>query len=94
EDCVAQVQRFADLGADSLVMRIDGLPHKELMKSIELFGKYVIPKFKNPRAVVRTPEAILDDIRTARPAHYAELEAFESAQKETTGNTVEVGEAR
>lgn len=94
EDCVAQVQRFADLGADSLVMRIDGLPHKELMKSIELFGKYVIPKFKNPKAVVRTPEAILDDIRTARPAHYAELEAFESAQKETTGNTVEVGEAR
>ncbi|KOS53040.1 LLM class flavin-dependent oxidoreductase, partial [Rhodococcus rhodochrous] len=52
DDCIAQVQRFADLGVDALVMRIDGLPHKELMKSIELFGKYVIPKFKNPRAVV------------------------------------------
>ncbi len=50
-------------------MRIDGLPHDELMKSIELFGKYVIPRFKNPRGVVRCPEAILDDIRScpARP---------------------------
>jgi len=47
------------------------------MKSIELFGKYVIPKFKNPRGIARTPEAILADIRDARPAHYAEREAFE-----------------
>ncbi|AUN43166.1 luciferase [Tsukamurella tyrosinosolvens] len=79
DDCVAQVQRFADLGVDTLVMRIDGLPHRELMKSIELFGKYVIPKFKNPRAVVRTADAVLSDIRAARPAHYAELEAFQNA---------------
>ncbi len=96
DDCVAQVQRFADAGADALVMRIDGLPHKELMKSIELFGKYVIPKFKNPRAVVRTSEAILDDIRTARPAHYAELEAFEAAaaDKQATEIPAQVGETR
>jgi alkanesulfonate monooxygenase SsuD/methylene tetrahydromethanopterin reductase-like flavin-dependent oxidoreductase (luciferase family) len=79
DDCVAQVQRFVDLGADAIVMRIDGLPHRELMKSIELFGKYVIPKFKNPRAVVRPADAILTDIRAARPAHYAELETFEKA---------------
>lgn len=79
DDCIAQVQRFADLGVDSLVMRIDGLPHRELMKSIELFGKYVIPKFKNPGAVVRSSGEILDDIRAARPAHYAEVEAFEAA---------------
>ncbi|RRQ28669.1 LLM class flavin-dependent oxidoreductase [Rhodococcus sp. Eu-32] len=81
DDCIAQVQRFADLGVDSLVMRIDGLPHRELMKSIELFGKYVIPKFKNPGAVVRSSGEILDDIRAARPAHYAEVEAFEAAHK-------------
>ena len=96
DDCVAQVQRFADAGADALVMRIDGLPHKELMKSIELFGKYVIPKFKNPRAVVRTPDAILGDIRTARPAHYAELEAFEAeaADNQATEIPTHVGDAR
>ncbi|MDV3125925.1 LLM class flavin-dependent oxidoreductase [Mycobacterium sp. 21AC1] len=96
DDCIAQVQRFADLGAEALVMRIDGLPHRELMKSIELFGKYVIPKFKNPRAVVRTSEQVLDDIRAARPDHYAELEAFENtgSQKETAKSSVGVGEAR
>ncbi|MFI6310142.1 LLM class flavin-dependent oxidoreductase [Nocardia fusca] len=93
DDCIAQVQRYADLGADALVMRIDGLPHSELMKSIELFGKYVIPKFKNPRGVVRTPEAILDDIRNARPAHYAEVEAFGNADSHTDGS-IKVGESR
>lgn len=98
DDCIAQVQRFADLGVDSLVMRIDGLPHKELMKSIELFGKYVIPKFKNPRGVARTPEAILADIRAARPAHYAEREAFEENMKQkqpaVSGVGAGAGEAR
>ena len=93
DDCIAQVQRYVDLGADALVMRIDGLPHAELMKSIELFGKYVIPRFKNPRAVVRPAEAILDDIRGLRPAHYAELEAFTSAHA-MNGNTIQVGESR
>lgn len=81
DDCARQVQRFADAGADGIVMRIDGLPHQELMKSIELFGKYVIPRFKNPRGVVRTPDAVLEDIRAARTAHYAEVEAFEAAQR-------------
>lgn len=92
DECVAQVQRFADLGADAIVMRIDGLPHRELMKSIELFGKYVIPKFKNPRAVVRTSDEILTDIRAARPAHYAELETFERAG--ISKDVIEIGEAR
>lgn len=80
ETCTRQVQRYVDMGIDALALRIDGMPHKELMKSIELFGKYVIPRFKNPRSVVRTSDAILADIRAARPAHYAEREAFESAK--------------
>jgi alkanesulfonate monooxygenase SsuD/methylene tetrahydromethanopterin reductase-like flavin-dependent oxidoreductase (luciferase family) len=79
--CIAQVQRFVDIGLDAIALRIDGIPHKELMKSIELFGNYVIPKFKNPRAVVRTSDQILGDIRAARPAHYAEVEAYERANK-------------
>jgi alkanesulfonate monooxygenase SsuD/methylene tetrahydromethanopterin reductase-like flavin-dependent oxidoreductase (luciferase family) len=96
DDCVAQVQRFVDLGADAIVMRIDGLPHRELMKSIELFGKYVIPKFKNPRAVVRPADAVLTDIRAARPAHYAELESFEKAitQGNSAMQVATVGDAR
>lgn len=93
EACVAQVRRFADMGVDAIAMRIDGLPHKELMKSIELFGKYVIPAFKNPRSVVRKADDILDDIRAARPAHALELEAFENANTDKNG-AVMMGDAR
>ena len=81
--CIAQVQRFVDIGIDAIAMRVDGLPHRELMKSIELFGNYVIPAFKNPRSVVRRAEEILADIRTARPAHYAEVEAHQRAAGKT-----------
>lgn len=81
EQCIKQVQRFADMGADALVMRIDGLPHKELIKSIELFGKYVIPTFKDKRLVVRSADENLADIRARREAHYAEVAAFEAAAK-------------
>ena len=52
-------------------------------KSIELFGNYVIPTFKNPRSIVRKSEEILADIRTARPAHYAEVEAYQRAAVKT-----------
>jgi hypothetical protein len=93
EACIAQVKRFADMGADAIAKRKDGVPHRELMKSIELFGKYVIPTFKNPRSVVRTSEEILADIRAARPAHAAELEAFEAAAAERAG-AVAMGETR
>ena len=92
--CIAQVQRFADLGVDAIAMRIDGLPHKELMSSIELFGKYVIPAFKNPRSVVRTSDDILADIRAARPSHAAELEAFEAAAAAESNGVVTIGEPR
>jgi alkanesulfonate monooxygenase SsuD/methylene tetrahydromethanopterin reductase-like flavin-dependent oxidoreductase (luciferase family) len=83
QTCIAQVQRFVDMGIDALALRVDGLPHRELMKSIGLFGNYVIPTFKNPRSVVRRSDEILADIRTARPAHYAEVEAYERAAKKT-----------
>lgn len=79
EACIAQVRRFADTGVDAIALRIDGLPHMELMKSIELFGKYVIPTFKNPRSVVRAADEILDDIRAARPGHAEEMEQYEKA---------------
>lgn len=49
-DCVRQIKRFADLGADEIILGIDGLPHDQLMQSIRLFGQYVIPHFKSIRA--------------------------------------------
>jgi alkanesulfonate monooxygenase SsuD/methylene tetrahydromethanopterin reductase-like flavin-dependent oxidoreductase (luciferase family) len=58
ETCIRQLKRFADLGATQAMLRIDGLPHKKIMNSLELFGKYVIPAFRDefvtvPRGMVK-----------------------------------------
>ncbi len=82
--CVEQVQRYADMGVDALVLRVDSLPHDQLMRSIELFGKYVIPQFKHPRNVVRSADDVLADIRAARPAHEEALRRFQAEQNTTT----------
>jgi alkanesulfonate monooxygenase SsuD/methylene tetrahydromethanopterin reductase-like flavin-dependent oxidoreductase (luciferase family) len=66
ESCIKAVQRFKDIGCDQLVIRIDSVPHDKLMKSIEMFGKYVIPHFKSPRNFVRPAEDVLADIRAMR----------------------------
>jgi alkanesulfonate monooxygenase SsuD/methylene tetrahydromethanopterin reductase-like flavin-dependent oxidoreductase (luciferase family) len=76
DHCIKHVQRYADMGVDALVLRVDSLPHEQLMRSIELFGKYVIPHFKHPRNVVRPADDVLADIRAARPAHEEELRLF------------------
>ncbi|MCQ8195724.1 LLM class flavin-dependent oxidoreductase, partial [Streptomyces sp. RCU064] len=74
--CIQHVQRYADMGVDALVLRVDSLPHHQLLRSIELFGKYVIPHFKNPRNVIRPADHVLADIRAARPAHQQALHQF------------------
>ncbi|MEU5927732.1 LLM class flavin-dependent oxidoreductase, partial [Streptomyces antimycoticus] len=87
EHCIEHVQRYADMGVEALVLRVDSLPHDQLMRSIELFGKYVIPRFKHPRNVVRSADDVLAEIRAARPAHEEALRQFNDthnlAQKET-----------
>lgn len=58
ETCIRQIKRFQDLGATEVLLRIDGLPHRKIMRSLELFGKYVIPQFRKefvtvPRGMVK-----------------------------------------
>jgi alkanesulfonate monooxygenase SsuD/methylene tetrahydromethanopterin reductase-like flavin-dependent oxidoreductase (luciferase family) len=78
DHCIEHVRRYADMGVDALVLRVDSLPHDQLMRSIELFGKYVIPHFKHPRNVVRSADDVLAQIRAARPAHQEALRRFQS----------------
>jgi len=49
-----------------LVMRIDSVSHQKIMKSIEMFGRYVIPHFKSPRNFMRPAEDVMADIREMR----------------------------
>jgi Coenzyme F420-dependent N5,N10-methylene tetrahydromethanopterin reductase and related flavin-dependent oxidoreductases len=50
--CTEQIQRHRELGADEIVLRMDGDSHEENMRNIEWFGRYVIPRFNNPCSVL------------------------------------------
>jgi alkanesulfonate monooxygenase SsuD/methylene tetrahydromethanopterin reductase-like flavin-dependent oxidoreductase (luciferase family) len=66
ESCIKAVERFQQVGCDTVILRIDSVPHEKIMRSIELFGRYVIPHFKNRRNFMRPPEDVLADIRELR----------------------------
>ena len=66
ESCIRQIEQFRKAGADEVLLRIDSVPHDKIMKSIEYFGRYVIPHFKHPENIVRQPQEVLDDIRAMR----------------------------
>lgn len=78
QECIRQVQRYADLGIDTLLLRIDSIPHDIIMRTIENFGKYVIPHFKAPNTIVKSAEDALEEIRALRPVHQERLRELES----------------
>jgi alkanesulfonate monooxygenase SsuD/methylene tetrahydromethanopterin reductase-like flavin-dependent oxidoreductase (luciferase family) len=63
---VKMVQKFEAMGADEVWFRLDSLPHELIMQSIELIGRYVIPQFKDPRAVVQHPDVMREKLRRKR----------------------------
>lgn len=66
ESCIKAIERYQEIGCDELVMRIDSISHEKIMKSIEMFGRYVIPHFKNPANFMRPAEDVMADIRAMR----------------------------
>jgi alkanesulfonate monooxygenase SsuD/methylene tetrahydromethanopterin reductase-like flavin-dependent oxidoreductase (luciferase family) len=66
ETCIKQIERYRAAGANELLLRIDSVPHDKIMKSIEMFGKYVIPHFRYPENIVRPADEILGKIRKMR----------------------------
>ncbi len=49
ESCIEGVKRHQEAGADQIIiaMQNDQIPHEKTMRSIELFGKHVIPAFRS-----------------------------------------------
>ncbi len=43
ERCIEQLQHYADAGIDEVMLRMEGVEHKHVMRSIELIGEHVIP---------------------------------------------------
>lgn len=42
-DFIERLQRLADMGVDEVLLRIDGVPHDDILRSLELIGAEVIP---------------------------------------------------
>jgi alkanesulfonate monooxygenase SsuD/methylene tetrahydromethanopterin reductase-like flavin-dependent oxidoreductase (luciferase family) len=57
---IKQIKRLQALGFDEVRFRLDGLPHDQIMKSIELIGKYVIPEFKSPGRIVPDKRPVVE----------------------------------
>ena len=66
ESCIRSIEKLKDCGVDTLALRIDSVPHDKIMKSIEMFGRYVIPHFKSPQNFMQPPEDVMADIREMR----------------------------
>jgi alkanesulfonate monooxygenase SsuD/methylene tetrahydromethanopterin reductase-like flavin-dependent oxidoreductase (luciferase family) len=63
---IRQLERFIAAGAEEILFHIDSVPHDEIMRSIELIGRYVIPHFNDRNNVVRSTDEILEEIRAMR----------------------------
>lgn len=66
DNFIEMIQRFEALGADEVWFRLDSLPHHLIMQSIELIGRYVIPHFKDKRALVLPPEVMRNKLKERR----------------------------
>jgi alkanesulfonate monooxygenase SsuD/methylene tetrahydromethanopterin reductase-like flavin-dependent oxidoreductase (luciferase family) len=53
DEVIEKIKGFEKMGVDEVIFRIDGNGHHQIMQSIEMFGKYVIPEFRNPADVIR-----------------------------------------
>jgi alkanesulfonate monooxygenase SsuD/methylene tetrahydromethanopterin reductase-like flavin-dependent oxidoreductase (luciferase family) len=52
ESCIKTVKMYEDIGVDQClcIMQTETIPHDKVMESIELFGKEVIPAFRDQPA--------------------------------------------
>ncbi|ALE76884.1 luciferase (plasmid) [Pseudonocardia sp. EC080625-04] len=78
-ECRRQIQRYVDLGIDTLLLRIDSIRHETRMRTIENLGRHVLPHFTEPHNLSKPGDDALATIREARPAHY-ELVAKREAE--------------
>jgi hypothetical protein len=48
DSCTKIIRKFEEIGVDqlTLVMQTETVPHEKVMKSLEMFGKYVLPAFQ------------------------------------------------
>ena len=51
EQVIKRIKEYEAAGFGEVILKIDGYGHSAVMRSIEMFGKYVFPEFRNPRGI-------------------------------------------
>ncbi len=48
ESCIKAIRMYEEIGVDQviMIMQTETIPHERVMRSIEMFGKYVLPTFR------------------------------------------------
>jgi alkanesulfonate monooxygenase SsuD/methylene tetrahydromethanopterin reductase-like flavin-dependent oxidoreductase (luciferase family) len=69
---IERIEQLRRMGADEVWLRLDSLPHDQIMSAIELIGRHVIPHFNDPAGVAPKPEDVLDKIRAMRDQEKAD----------------------
>ena len=56
DSCIEALKKHEAIGIDQMMimMQTETIPHEKVMRSIELFGEYVIPEFKRAEEVAAT----------------------------------------
>ena len=54
ESCIKTIKMYEDIGVDQvmMIMQTETISHDKVMESLELFGKEVIPAFRNAETPV------------------------------------------
>lgn len=63
---IRQLEKYVDLGIDEILFHLDSVSHAEIIKAMDLIGRYVIPHFKDRNNVVRSYDDVLGEIRSKR----------------------------
>lgn len=57
DSCIKAAQMYEDIGVDQviMIMQTETIPHEKVMRSIEMFGKYVLPTFRKTAKAAAVP---------------------------------------
>ncbi len=63
DDCIRYIEQYAAIGVDEIMplFQVGTVTHQEVMNSLRLFGKYVIPHFQEKEQKATATEAIIAD---------------------------------
>jgi alkanesulfonate monooxygenase SsuD/methylene tetrahydromethanopterin reductase-like flavin-dependent oxidoreductase (luciferase family) len=65
DDCIRYIEQYQALGVDEIMplFQVGPVSHQEVMTSLRLFGKHVIPHFQEKASKAAAPQTVSADAR-------------------------------